>query len=483
VTLGLLAALSASSLLAQAVQAQSDSAALADPPTNIPRTPAMDQACASGSGQQCQDAVVEAIDVARAAEGVGPLELPSYYDSLTLSQQILVLADLERVGRGLPGFGGLSSQLDVLALQGASANTDPNGPSGFSWGSNWAGGEASALLADYDWMYDDGYGSPNMDCTSAPANGCWDHRQNILGDYGSHPSMGAAATRVNGVTSMTQLFSSGPSGHLDYALPKQAPTSSGAVNILAGHGYWEATRDGRVLAYAGAGFRGSASTIHLAQPVVGMAPTPDARGYWEVAADGGVFSFGDAKFFGSGANLGLDGSVVGMAVASAGQGYWLVTKNGSVYSFGDARFYGTPAGRAGEDVVAIDATRDGHGYWEVTADGSVYSFGDARYYGPREPLDPAQPVVGMATTRDGLGYWLVTRAGVVYSFGDAPNYGSLGGDATTRVVGMAVPAHGPGYYMAAINGQVFSFSASSMARAGVARPDGNVVVAMATASS
>lgn len=183
----------------------------------------MAQACSAGPGLVCQQAVVGAIDEARAAEGVGPLQLPLSFASLTLPQHILVLADQERVDRGLPGFTGLSAPLDALARQGAVANTDPSGPSGVDWGSNWAGGEASALLADFDWMYDDGYGSPNMDCGKPLASGCWDHRQNVLGDYGPHPALGAGATKVNGVTSMTELFSSGLAGRLDFVLRKQAP--------------------------------------------------------------------------------------------------------------------------------------------------------------------------------------------------------------------------------------------------------------------
>ena len=30
--------------------------------------------------------------------------------------------------------------------------------------------------------------------------------------------------------------------------------------------------------------------MHLNQPVVGMAATPDGKGYWLVASDGGVFN-------------------------------------------------------------------------------------------------------------------------------------------------------------------------------------------------
>ncbi|MGH9080917.1 MAG: hypothetical protein ACRDYE_12750 [Acidimicrobiales bacterium] len=38
-------------------------------------------------------------------------------------------------------------------------------------------------------------------------------------------------------------------------------------------------------------FFGSTGAIHLNQPIVGMASTPDGGGYWLVASDGGIFSF------------------------------------------------------------------------------------------------------------------------------------------------------------------------------------------------
>jgi hypothetical protein len=152
------------------------------------------------------------------------MHLPGYYDSLTEAQQLFVLANLERVARGLPGFQGLSTGLDHMAQSGATANNDPNGPSGATWGSNWAGGEASALFADYDWMYDDGPGSPNLDCTKSDPGGCWAHRENVLGDYGAAPSMGAGVAKVNGVMSLTELFASTPPGALDFQPPAGGTT-------------------------------------------------------------------------------------------------------------------------------------------------------------------------------------------------------------------------------------------------------------------
>ena len=217
--LALFAALSGLSTAAPA-QAQSGPG-LADPPANVPRTQAMDLACGEAAGPPCQQAAVQAINQERAIEGVRPLSLPAGYNSLSTQRQLLVLADLERVDRGLPGFTGLSTRLDGLAEKGALSKSDPTGPPEGNWGSNWAGGESSALLADYDWMYDDGAGSPNIDCASTVDQGCWSHRRNILAYYGPHPSMGAAAVSVDGMASMAELFSSASSGRLDYSLATQ----------------------------------------------------------------------------------------------------------------------------------------------------------------------------------------------------------------------------------------------------------------------
>ena len=66
-----------------------------------------------------------------------------------------------------------------------------------------------------------------------------------------------------------------------------------------GGGYWLVAADGGIFAYGTAQFYGSAGSLRLNQPVVGMAATPDGGGYWLVAADGGIFTYGDAPFFGS----------------------------------------------------------------------------------------------------------------------------------------------------------------------------------------
>ena len=54
-------------------------------------------------------------------------------------------------------------------------------------------------MADYVWMYDDGWGgagnTSNIVCTSSGAAGCWAHREELLGyDPGYNPGVGLACT-------------------------------------------------------------------------------------------------------------------------------------------------------------------------------------------------------------------------------------------------------------------------------------------------
>ena len=211
--------------------------------------------------------------------------------------------------------------------------------------------------------------------------------------------------------------------------------------------------------FGDAGFFGSMAGVQLNAPVVGMAPTPDAKGYWLVASDGGVFSFGDAGSFGSMGATKLTEPVVGMASTPDGKGYWLVASDGGVFSFGDAQFFGsTGAMRLNAPIVALAATPDGHGYWLVASDGGVFSYGDGRFFGSMGGTKLNQPVVSMAASPDGGGYWLVASDGGVFSFGDAGYVGSTGAiRLSAPVVGMAATPTGHGYWLSAADGGVFSF--------------------------
>jgi hypothetical protein len=61
----------------------------------------------------------------------------------------------------------------------------------------------------YFWMYDDGTGSANVDCSPASPSGCWGHRENILLRLPCAQCImgtGWAAAGYQGDPSMTELL-------------------------------------------------------------------------------------------------------------------------------------------------------------------------------------------------------------------------------------------------------------------------------------
>ncbi len=240
-------------------------------------------------------------------------------------------------------------------------------------------------------------------------------------------------------------------GHLNKPIVGMAPTGNAK-------GYWNVASDGGLFAFGNAKFHGSMGGQPLNRPIVGMAATGDGKGYWEVASDGGLFAFGDAGFYGSTGNIALNKPVVGMAATPDGHGYWLVASDGGIFAFGDAGFYGSTGGIAlNKPVVGMASTPDGHGYWLVASDGGIFAFGDATFYGSTGNISLNQPVVGMTVTPGGGGYWFVAADGGVFAFGDAKFYGSMGGQPLDQpVVGMA-SNRGNGYWLVAADGGIFSF--------------------------
>ncbi len=174
---------------------------LSTPHRSIPPTAAFVAACegVSSPTRACSAAALKNIDDARAVEGLKPMTLPATFSSLPLDGQLVFVANAERSTRGLRRLA-QKAAYDDLAQVGADHDSDPIGPPGRNWGSNWAGGVADPLAADYLWMYDDGPDSPNGDCRQAGAPGCWGHRDNILGT--GWTSMGAGHHQA----SLTELF-------------------------------------------------------------------------------------------------------------------------------------------------------------------------------------------------------------------------------------------------------------------------------------
>jgi hypothetical protein len=229
--------------------AAATSSALAAAPNPAQNMPISDPAsCSSPTSAACENAIVADLDSAHAAMGLSAYALPSGFDTLAADEQIFILSNLDRTAYGLLPAIGLSPQLDGAAAAGVADDADPNPTAdipanvgSYSWDSNWAGGYPNAPYAYYDWMYDDGYGSSNIDCSSPSAPGCWGHRQDVLAFPNSgQVVMGAAAgTGSNGSPgyAMTMVWTQTTSSWttLDYTWA-QALAGSGGGGSSGGGG-------------------------------------------------------------------------------------------------------------------------------------------------------------------------------------------------------------------------------------------------------
>ena len=267
--------------------------------------------------------------------------------------------------------------------------------------------------------------------------------------------------------------SQGPSGVtqtlavLNYAplTPPAPPVTSPSTSSV--HGYWLVGSDGGIFSFGSAQFYGSAGSLKLQRPVVGIVPTKDDGGYWLDASDGGIFAYGDTQFYGSIPGLGLhpagsglpnslDAPIVGMVPSNDDGGYFMVASDGGVFAFGDAHFAGSCPGIGGCSGAAVAVMPDasGNGYWLVTRTGSVYTFGDAGYYGA--PGNTGSPVTSAVRTPDGGGYWILTANGTVYNYGDAGNYGDAAGafGGFNPATAIFTTTDGNGYWITSANGTV-----------------------------
>jgi hypothetical protein len=187
--------------------AAADSAG-SDPAANFPAgspPPVCDQPASAG----CIAAAVQVLDQARASLGKPPYQLPSNFVSLTPAQQGFVLANLDRIVYGQPPMTGLTAPLSSDAMGGVQNDADPQPSAGnfLAWTANWAGGFPNMPYAYEAWMYDDGPGSGNLDCSSSNASGCWGHRHDVL--YKFDPQGPLAVGVAQGVD---------PDGEVGYAM-------------------------------------------------------------------------------------------------------------------------------------------------------------------------------------------------------------------------------------------------------------------------
>ncbi len=164
--------------------------ALGNPPSSVAPSPDYAAVCAPlgvDTSSGCLRVTLDAIDTARAHEGLKPMALPSDFAHLSVPEQVFVAVDRERVDRGLAPFPGLSPTLDREAQQAAGAARLPPRP-GRSYSDvnqEWIGAVANGLDADYQWMYYDGPNSGVPQCSDSQTSGCWADRSIVLNRFGS----------------------------------------------------------------------------------------------------------------------------------------------------------------------------------------------------------------------------------------------------------------------------------------------------------
>jgi hypothetical protein len=123
------------------------------------------------------------------------------------------------------------ARLNKAAKKGAKHDADPEVPRGYkNWsaaGSNWAE-DANPLAANYAWMYVDGPGGNNEACQPGFHEGCWGHRDNILGNYHGTLIVGCAEVKQGSEQSSAQLFIASTTKHHHYTYTWHQAVKHGA---------------------------------------------------------------------------------------------------------------------------------------------------------------------------------------------------------------------------------------------------------------
>ena len=187
--------------------------------------------------------------VRAAQEGLPPLSLPTNWTSLTPKEQMFVAVNMERVSRGLSAIPVLVNTYDAQVTLGMQNDNDPDLSSvQTDWSSEsiWAGGNATVLGAMYGWLYQDGYGVGNLDCTTPTAPGCWGHREAILdnpnGSLNPVEMDAIVGTDNNGAPSYAAAFTTNtqtPAANILFTWAQEQPfltTPAGGSGSASGSG-------------------------------------------------------------------------------------------------------------------------------------------------------------------------------------------------------------------------------------------------------
>jgi len=177
-----------------------------NPTQSVAPSPDYTNVCApvgADTSVPCLRVTLQAIDAARAKEGLRPMLLPADFAELTVPEQLFVAVDRERVDRHLPPFTGLATALDEKAQKGADAARLPPRPGGAyrSVDTEWISAVDNGLDADYQWMYDDGPNSGVPGCAGSQTSGCWGDRHVVLDRFGTSRLVMGAAFNPSGDTS------------------------------------------------------------------------------------------------------------------------------------------------------------------------------------------------------------------------------------------------------------------------------------------
>ncbi|KAF4554113.1 Hypothetical protein D9617_5g069890 [Elsinoe fawcettii] len=140
---------------------------------------------ANASPQYCrtwQDCLNDINNARSSQEGLTPLALPSNWWDLKYEERVFAFINLERQSRQLGPLTTMVNTYNSEVMTGVTDCADPIAPKTLrSWSSIWAGGGSMfPLQAIYLWMYVDGPGGNNLDCTASKTSGCWGHRDIIL---------------------------------------------------------------------------------------------------------------------------------------------------------------------------------------------------------------------------------------------------------------------------------------------------------------
>ena len=427
--------------------------------------------------------------------------LPSGYAGDSVAMQELIITDEERGDRGLSEFPGLDPALDAAALKGALADADPSLPPGYletSAGAIFAQ-DYTPLGADYAWMYDDGYGGTNRDCTSPGAGGCWGHRDNILGDWtttGSQTAMmGDAGTSegqyteifANQVDPADPLVAGSSPGTLPtpataappdvvQVLPASSPGTEAGTPVTIEGNYFGASSqvsfggvpatdvhvnwDGELVADAPADPAGTATDQVVVTVTTGAGSsaatgTPAVNEFTYAPTSAPTVTSVSPT---SGAQI-PSGSVVIHGANFYDGGVTPIVDFGTVASIGSISYSATEITTTippslNPATVNVTVTTPAGTSVVSPADRYTYTSSGA----PPAPPPAPTPPPPSAAPPPSHGYWLVGSDGGIFTFGSAQFYGSTGSLHLQRpVVGITPTADRGGYWLVASDGGIFAF--------------------------